>query len=389
MSKAETPKRRGRARGAGTVYWDDTKARWIGAVTINGRRHKVVEKHKVDAEARLSRLLTEAELGHRPANRTMTVAKAVETFMERALPERTGRGGRELTPSTLDWYRLAAELITAELGRIKLADLTEDDVEAMLDRLAKRKPKPLTAASLRKVRGVLQRVLAFAMRRRLVSHNAALEAKIPRKAAGTRPRRALSPADARVLLEALHGERNGAMFALSLRVGLRPGEAAGLYWADLDGNVLHVRRGVRVHGSKPVVVDDLKTAKSERSIELPADLVAWLDEHRREQIAERLAAREWIDSRLMFASTTGRVLSRPNVARQLTAICERVGVPATRPNELRHSCASLLSDLGVPNEHIADLLGHTTTRMVEMTYRHRLRPVVDVAVRADWANQRR
>lgn len=400
MSTAGTPKPRERARGTGTVYYDETKARWIGAVTINGRRHKVVEKHKVDAEARLNKLIASAELGHRPANRSTTVGKAVETFMERALPERTGRGGRELAPSTLDWYRLAADLITAEIGKVKLADLTEDDVEAMLDRLARRKVKPLSAASLRKVRGTLQRVIAFAMRRRLVAHNAAIEAKIPSKAKATQKRKALSPGDARTLLRALREpyevtdettgkvttkvERNGAMFALSLRVGLRPGEAAGLHWDDLDGNVVHVRRGVQMHGAKPVVVDQLKTEGSERQIELPDDLVGWLALHRRDQIAERLAATEWLDERLMFPTKRGTVQARRNIARQLAAVCKRAGVPTTKPNELRHSCASLLSDLGVPNEQIADLLGHTSTRMVEMTYRHRLRPVVDVAAKADW-----
>jgi integrase len=38
----------------------------------------------------------------------------------------------------------------------------------------------------------------------------------------------------------------------------------------------------------------------------------------------------------------------------------------------------------VPIERIADLLGHTTTRMAEQTYRHRIRPVIDVAARHDW-----
>ena len=40
--------------------------------------------------------------------------------------------------------------------------------------------------------------------------------------------------------------------------------------------------------------------------------------------------------------------------------------------------------MGVSNEEIADLLGHTTTRMVDQIYVHRLRPTVDVAVTADW-----
>ena len=44
---------------------------------------------------------------------------------------------------------------------MKLADLTVRDVELMLDWLAKRKAHPLSASSLRKVRGTLQRAVDF------------------------------------------------------------------------------------------------------------------------------------------------------------------------------------------------------------------------------------
>ncbi|MEZ5298313.1 MAG: tyrosine-type recombinase/integrase [Ilumatobacteraceae bacterium] len=111
----------------------------------------------------------------------------------------------------------------------------------------------------------------------------------------------------------------------------------------------------------------------------PEDLADWLALHRRQQATERLAASSWADDRLVFATTTGTVIEPRNARRHLAEVCERSGVPIVRPNELRHSCASLLSDAGVPLELIADLLGHTTTDMLDRTYRHRLRPVVDVA----------
>ena len=339
---------------------------------------------KTDSSAKLAALLAAKATNTVAPNRSVTVARAVDTFLERELPERTGRGGRPLAPGTVETYGYLSTVIIDELGKMRLASLTVEDVEAMLQRR-----QDMSAATLRKLRGVLQRVLAAAVRRHHVAHNVALQARLPRaavKRAADRPaRRALAPDDARTLLEALHGERNGAMFALSLRVGLRPGEASALWWDDLDGNVLRIRRGVRVVHGNPSVVEALKTEASRRAIELPTDLADMLGEHRRNQRVERLGAERWGDTRLMFASTNGRVLSPSNVRRQLAALCVRAGVPVVTPNELRHSCASLLSDLGVPNEQIADLLGHTTTRMVELTYRHRLRPVVDIAARADWA----
>ena len=382
-SGARTPTASRRPRGTGTVYFDEAKARWVGAVTIAGRRHKVVGKTKTDASARLSKLTAARATGAPVDDRTHTAAQAVRVFLERELPARR-RNGRQLAPATITGYRWACDIILDRLGPIRLADLTAEDVERMYDELADDDNGPNAAASLRKIRTTLQQVLDLAVRRRKISHNVATVATMPSSAADAKPRHALTPPDARQLLGALKGERNGAMFALSLRVGLRPGEASAIWWDDIDGNVLHIRRGRRAVGGRVEVVDDLKTEASRRSIELTAELATWLAEHRSVWAAEKLAARSWHDDRLVFPSTTGRVQSPPNVRRELAAICQRAGVPVVRPNELRHSCASLLSDIGVPNEQIADLLGHTTTRMVDQTYRHRLRPVVDVAARADW-----
>jgi len=381
MSAARTSSRR--PRGDGTVYYDDTRDRWIGAVTIGGRRRKVTAATKTDARARLATLLAAKTTGTPIDDRSHTVAQAVDVFLARDLPGRR-RNGRPLAPATLTGYRWACDIIVNRLGTIRLAVLTVEDVEAMYDELAARDSGPSAAASLRKIRTTLQQVITLAVRRRKISHNAAVSATMPNSASQAKPRRALTPPNARRLLVALRGERNGAMFALSLRVGLRPGEAAALWWDDIDGAVVHVRRGRQAVGGRVEVVDDLKTEASRRAIELPPDLVAWLADHRKAWLGEKLAATSWHDDRLVFPSTTGRVLSPSNVRRDLAAICQHAGVPITRPNELRHSCASLLSHIGVPNEQIADLLGHTTTRMVDQTYRHRLRPVVDVAAKADW-----
>jgi len=47
------------------------------------------------------------------------------------------------------------------------------------------------------------------------------------------------------------------------------------------------------------------------------------------------------------------------------------------PHELRHSTVSLLSAAGVPLEQIADVVGHSTTRMTGTVYRHAVTPSVD------------
>ena len=373
-----------RAKGEGTVYFDTTKNRWVGAVKVNGQRRKVVGKDKTDARRRLSLLLATKNTGGAVINQRTTVATAMDSFMERGLPNRTNNG-KPLSPRTINNYQWAAELINQEIGTVRLTKLTVYDIEAMLDRLSQRTKRPLSAASLRKVRGSLQVALAFAQRRGEVLHNPANQAEITPTAARKQPRRSLAPDEARKFLKTVHTERLGPMFALQLRVGLRPGEAAGLLWSDVDGATINITHSVKISPAGAAeLTDDLKVESARRTIELPAEMADMLEVHRKKQVAERLAASSWKDERLVFPSGRGTPLHPRNARRALVRLCETAEVTVISPNELRHSCASLLSDVGVPNEHLKDLLGHTTTRMVDSTYRHRLRPVVDVAARSDW-----
>jgi len=389
-------KRPRRDRGTGSVTKDDKRNRWVGTITVDGRRIRVYAKTKVEASQKLITATDEAKAAKLlPAPlEPMTVAELVELFLEREMPNRR-RNGRPLTTSTIEGYRWGAAIIVEHLGHIQLADLDAETVEEMYDKLAadtvttvkgKKVTTPgLSDSSVRRIGSYLSRFLNVAMKRGRVGRNVADVAQVTPTARKKRTRNALKPAEARTLLAALPAKRNGAMYALMLRCGLRPGEAAGLYWADVKDDILNVTRAAQTNKGRTRISDDLKTEQGKRTIQMPADLAAWIERHRKDQIAERLAAGRWVNSDLVFASPAGGVLSPPNVRRELAAYCTDAKVPVMLPNELRHSCASLLSDMGVSNEQIADLLGHTTTRMVDQTYRHRLRQVVSVAAESDWA----
>jgi len=378
MGKSTTRKR---PNGDGSIYRDRDRGTWVGEVLVDGRRRRVRGRDKTEVSAKLRRLVAEAETGSLAADRTITVAATLDRFMSRTVPNR--RGGT-LAPSTRNAHRWCADLIAGEIGTKRLARLTTRDVELMLDRLAVRPGAPLARASLVRIRSTLRMALADAMKRREVAYNVAAFAELPGDLPAPRTRQALAPSEALRLLDELRNERNGAMFGLMLRLGLRPGEAGGLYWDDLGDGLLNVTRGLQRDRGRTRVADSLKTAKSKRTIELPPDAVAWLVEHRYTQVGERLASQVWHDDRLMFATGDGGPLDASKMRKQLAAVCRRAEVTVVTPNELRHSCASLLADQGVPHERIAELLGHTTTRMVDTTYKHRLRPTINVAVEADW-----
>jgi len=378
---------RRRDKGTGSIYRDPERGGWKGELRLEGRRRPYVRRGKTRAEVvdKLNRLRREHAAGTLALDQRVTVAEVVTRYVERTVPNRK-RG--ELSPSSLYLYSWASKHIIAELGTTRAANLTRRNVEDALDRLA----VELGRSALVKIRRVLIAALEDAVAERALPYNVARTAQLPTTLKRQTSKRSLTPEAARRLLEALEDEPNGALFAVMLRLGLRPGEAMGLYWDQVRDRTLTVSRAVQLDHGRPAVVDQLKTSASARTLDMPDDLVAMLERHRKRQAEARLAAATWIHPDLVFASPRGGVLSPSNVRKQLAAVCDRAGVfvdedgteRPPRPNELRHSCASLLSDMGVPNEQIADLLGHTTTRMVDETYRHRLRPTVAAARDHDW-----
>ena len=368
---------RRRSVGEGSVYFDAQKDRWVGAMIADGRRHKVVAKTKTDARKRLDAMRHANAEGRKPADGNVTVAEVLTRWKGRSL------ASRDLSPKTLVSYDWCISRLIDELGSKRVRTLTVDAVEAALDRMVAGSDnhRSVGRSSLIKMRSVLGQALNYAVKRGLATNNVCRLADLTPNARRAPPRRSLTAAEAKTLLVAIEGYRLEAMFVVMLAIGLRPGEAAGLTWdgVDIDTGRIAVRHGVRVEDNRAVLVDELKTARSRRTIDLPLFASESLRRHRAAQLKERLAARSWDDDRLVFTTTVGTVLDPRNVARILTKLTEAVGLGHWSPNELRHSAASLLSAAGVPLEHIADVLGHTSTRMLEQTYRHSVQPSITAA----------
>jgi integrase len=107
-----------------------------------------------------------------------------------------------------------------------------------------------------------------------------------------------------------------------------------------------------------------------------------LEAQRRQQDADRAeAGGRWQENGLVFASKLGTPLDPSHVRRDLRlAIREAPGIyPAEwTPRELRHSFVSLLSDAGLSLDEISRLVGHSSTAVTELVYRHQIRPVLEV-----------
>ncbi|MDJ0346337.1 tyrosine-type recombinase/integrase [Streptomyces sp. H10-C2] len=357
--------------GEDSIYWDESKQRWVGAVSLGyapsgkRRRPKVYGKTKTEVRGKLRELRKDLDVGDRtPAN--FTVADAVNGWLARGLK------GRD--PATVTKNRILAEKhVVPLLGRAKLRELTADDVDDWLDDRA----EVLAASSLRVVLSILRRSIDHAMRREKVRRNVALLVDVPEGQTG-RPSKALTLEQARAVLVAAQRSRLNSYVVLSLLVGVRTEEARPLIWDHVQlsptGQApphVEVWRSVRRHG-------DTKTRKARRTLRLPALVAAVLTEHRRSQQDERIAyGLLWDSADLVFATNTGQVLDAANVRRAFRSIVKAAGLESEwTPRELRHSFVSLMSDHGIPVEKIARVVGHSSSTTTEVVYRKQLRPVI-------------
>jgi integrase len=230
------------------------------------------------------------------------------------------------------------------------------------------------------------------MARDKVKRNVVALCGIPKGQEG-RPSKSLNLEQARALLDAAEDSRLYAYVVVSLLTGARTEELRELAWShvDLTGRPddrppvppsIAVWRSVRAGG-------DTKTKKSRRTLALPRRCVDALTLHRQRQDRDRdrqRAGTAWQDTGLVFTSSIGSALDAANVRRTFRRVAAGAGLdPADwTPRELRHSFVSLLSDSGVSLEDIADLCGHSGTRVTESVYRHQLRPVLlDGAIAMD------
>jgi integrase len=158
------------------------------------------------------------------------------------------------------------------------------------------------------------------------------------------------------------------------------GEATGLRWEDIDLETgeLQVRQQLQKVG-KRLVLQELKTVKSRRTLALPDVCLEALKAHRKRQLEERLkAGAAWTDSGLVFTTyakrgagrTVGGGLHPRNVLRTLHALLEAAELPRARFHDLRHSAASVLIAAGVELVEVSMLLGHSELRVTADLYSH-------------------
>jgi integrase len=184
----------------------------------------------------------------------------------------------------------------------------------------------------------------------------------------------LQPAQAALLLDLLRGRPLYRLASLALATGARRNELLALRWSDVDLDAARltiaqsleqtVAHGIRVKGPK--------TKHGRRTISLPAQSVAELRQHWREQQEQRLAAGlgRAPDGSPVLAAPDGTYLSPGATTNAWTRQMAAIGMPTVTLHSLRHTHASMLLASGVDIMTVCRRLGHSSPTITLQTYAH-------------------
>lgn len=356
-----------RAHGRGQVWKDDERGCYRGQVTINGKRRSVSGKEG-ECHRALDALLDGAEEECPEAD-----AKVGEwlTLWVEELAKTNCEGTRQNRRDMIKRWR--------PLFRMKMSAVLSPDVERVLKADA---AAGYSKSTLVRMKSVLKMGFDAWNGRTRHSFNPAQLAKLP----DTKPRRkktSVTAEQAAALLEVAEATpRYGLLVTLGIWLGLRPGEVAGLTWAnvDLDAGELSV---VQTRRRNPDGTYTMTTPKADsyRNLVLPGPVVEALRSHKAAQARERLRARRWENTELVICTPTGRPLHPSSQRDEVARMARAAGIfdREVCPNELRHTMASLMVETTRDLTKTADALGHKNERMLIETYRDRLARTVDTS----------
>ena len=373
------------ANGRSSIYLG-ADGRWHGRVSLgtelssgNAIRRQVTAATKAEVTRKVRALEEGREQGVATVN--AAARQTVRTYLSRWIEN---RAGLDVRYKTVLGYRTDAQHIFAAFGGVRLDKLNVDHIETLWRQMSAVHPNGKTRiGSISHVRRTLNAALSDAVKRGYLVRNPVSLARAPKH-----PRTLIEPysvEEIRLLFAVTAGIRNGARWTLGAVLGLRQGEALGLWWDDLDveAGTLTVARQLQrrlwEHGCSEaapcgrkrgtdcplshgggLVTCEPKSEASRRTLALPPSVLTDLLAHRKAQAVERLASSYWGDSKWMFPNELGHPTDQSRDYAQWRGLCVQAGIPVRRLHDLRHTSATMLLEADIDLKSAGQVLGHGT-----------------------------
>jgi integrase len=255
----------------------------------------------------------------------------------------------------------------------------------------------LAIVTVRSIREAMRTVFYYAMGEKLITENPVKRTTVPPAPLSTANPLTLEEVWAFLSVKDLF--HYGDAFLFQLQTGLRPEELMALIWSDIDfiKGTLRIERACKWLNGSFKGLGKVKTKRSPRVIELAPEQLDFLKARlikQNREIAEKQNAgekygepnvQEWLsrerpkqrhlygNTNLVFPNLEGRIPSSSVVRGCFKRMLRRAGFTGDRRKlrwyDLRHTHATYLLTLGVPDHEVAARLGHSVLMLNEM-YAH-------------------
>lgn len=279
---------------------------------------------------------------------------------------------KEVSETTMEGYRTYAERDIYPFYTVRgtlLQNMRALDVQEFYDYLHDR---GLGSESIRHYRAVIRGSLEYAYRMEIIASNPAAKAVIP-KAPPTPPvSKAYTAEEAIKMLDAIKDSPLYPVVFLTLMLGLRREEIAGLKWSAIDLQrkrvyICHTRTRVRTEISK----DSTKTASSNRELSLSDSVCVFLKQLQRQQILDKLELGEdYKNTEYIARFKDGRAMSPEYISSTFNALLKKHGLPHIRFHDLRDTAATLMLANGIDPKTLQEYLGHSKFSTTADRYLH-------------------
>ena len=232
--------------------------------------------------------------------------------------------------------------------------------------------EPLADKTILAYHRLISIILTQAEKEMLVPYNAAAKATPPKTA--KKAPNYFQPETISEILKALEAEplKWQLITHLLLVTGCRRGEIMGLKWdkVDFKNNRVTIDRALIVSPSKGVYESTTKTSDI-RYLNLPAETMVLLKQHKREQLRIQIANGDrWIHTGYVFTQDNGVRMNPDSITAWLNDFSKRHGLPHINPHAFRHTVASVLLANGTDIVTVAAQLGHASANTTENFYAH-------------------
>ena len=284
---------------------------------------------------------------------------------------------RKVDEVTMQGYKTLADghiLPYFEQKKIPLRSLDHTMIQRYMDekRTSGRKDGKggLSPRSLRLHKNIISQTLDLAVQSKLIPANPCQFVELPQNERYEST--FYNAKQLQELFKAFEGDELLPLVKITALYGLRRSELLGLQWdsIDFERKTMTIRHTVS-KVTEVVAKDKTKNASSRRSFPLTLEAEAIFRRAKELEAQNRtIFGREYQENAYVFKWASGKPYGPDYISHHFAKVLKKHGLPHIRFHELRHSCASMLLDMGFTLKDVQEWLGHSDIKMTANIYAH-------------------